>query len=226
MWTCTCWQIWNPSPPFHPTTTNPPPVWFVPLEGYVRLVRASGRSAKRSLKRTNPQLLQMWPNDPRQFDGSGRKGSENVFLCAEWAFSFPCWFESRVCAGHPCRWFSIFVSFEIRIASKESVISVYGVNETLFSVLRRLDWLKKQTSAVKIGINLSSTQEGYIERAKTDSSSDWCFPLSHPVSFLCLEENTFARNFLARFICYCWIPQAATCVSLTTSLGWLGHYLR
>lgn len=111
------------------------------------------------------------------------------FFCAEWALSFPCWFESRVCVGHPCRWFSISVTFDIRIASKESVMSVYGVNETLFSVIRWLDWLKKQTSTVKKGINLSSTQEGYVERAKTDSSSDWCFPLSHPVSFLCLEKK-------------------------------------
>lgn len=46
MWTCICWQIFNSSPPFHPTTTNPPPVWFVPSEGYVKLVRASGSLKK------------------------------------------------------------------------------------------------------------------------------------------------------------------------------------
>lgn len=70
------------------------------------------------------------------------EGSGNVvlFVLSE-HLGFPCWLRSGGCAGHPYWGFSIVVSPQTCTASKESVVSVYGDDETPSSVLPRLGWL-------------------------------------------------------------------------------------
>lgn len=114
-WTCIRWQIFHSLPAFHPTTGNPPPVWLVPSEGYVRLVRASG-ILKKVLE--NIQTLYFCRCDTTiriSLKVQVGKAQKVCFFCAECALGFPCWFESRFCVGHPGRWFSISVSFQTRI---------------------------------------------------------------------------------------------------------------
>lgn len=160
----------------------------------------------------------MCDNNPCQFEGSGRKAQEMwLSFCAEWAFGFPCWLKSGGCVGHPNRRFSILVSPQAHSASKESVISVYGVNETLFSYTKirliEIADLNCYWYAVLLNKKYELIQHtGRLRRkcillllpaAKNDSGSDGCFPLSHPISFHCWEESIFACDLWACFVCQC-----------------------
>lgn len=162
----------------------------------------------------------MCDNNPCQFEGSGRKAQEMwLSFCAEWAFGFPCWLKSGGCVGHPYWRFSILVSPQAHSASKESVISVYGLNETLFSYtkIRLIEIADLYCYWYAVLLKKKKKHEfiqhtGRLRRkcillslpaAKNDSGSDWCFPSSHPISFHRWEESIFACDLWACFVCQC-----------------------
>lgn len=117
---------------------------YIYSKGGVKWIHGStGKLKMVVLKVQGHGLLQMWDNNTGQFQGSGLKAQEMRFsLC--WvstvsAHGFPCWLRSGGCTGHPYWRFSIVVSPQTCMASKESVVSVYGDDEASSSVLPRLD---------------------------------------------------------------------------------------
>lgn len=110
-------------------------------KGGVKRIRGSTGKLKKWIywKHKDMDFYRCENNNTVQFEGSGLKAQEMRFsLC--WvstvsAHGFPCWLRSGGCTGHPYWRFSIVVSPQTYTASKESVVSVYGDDETSSSVL-------------------------------------------------------------------------------------------